>query len=160
MNVLTFEDILSRDGTLVYRTRGVSMEPMLRQNRDLVVIRVPSSRLKKFDVALYRRGREYVLHRVIKVCDGHYLIRGDNTYAVETVPDSAVIGVLTGFQRKGKEHDVGERSYRLYVRLWHALYPLRHAYVRFRRFAVRAAKKLGVLPYLKRVLKKGNAKGQ
>ena len=115
MNVLTFEDILSHDGTLVYRTRGVSMEPMLRQNRDLVVIRVPSSRLRKFDVALYRRGRNYVLHRVIKVCDGHYLIRGDNTYAVETVPDSAVIGVLTGFQRKGKEHDVSERGYRLYT---------------------------------------------
>ena len=159
MNVLTFEDILSHDGTLVYRTRGVSMEPMLRQNRDLVVIRVPSSRLRKFDVALYRRGRNYVLHRVIKVCDGHYLIRGDNTYAVETVPDSAVIGVLTGFQRKGKEHEVSERGYRLYVRIWHVLYPLRHACVLFRRFAVRAAKKLGVLPFLKRVLKKGNANG-
>ena len=37
---MTFEDILSRDGQLVYKTRGVSMEPMLRQNRDLVVIQV------------------------------------------------------------------------------------------------------------------------
>ena len=36
---MTFEDILARDGKLVYKTRGVSMEPMLRQNRDLVVIR-------------------------------------------------------------------------------------------------------------------------
>lgn len=64
---MTFEDILARDGKLVYKTRGVSMEPMLRQNRDLVVIRVPSSRLKKYDVALYKRGDNYVLHRVVGV---------------------------------------------------------------------------------------------
>ena len=82
MSVSTFEDILARDGRLVYKTRGVSMEPMLRQNRDLVVIRVPGSRLKKYDVALYKRGKDYVLHRVIGVADGHYLIRGDNNYAV------------------------------------------------------------------------------
>lgn len=27
----TFKEVLARDGVLVYRTRGVSMEPMLRQ---------------------------------------------------------------------------------------------------------------------------------
>ena len=35
----TFKEVLARDGVLVYRTRGVSMEPMLRQGRDLVTIR-------------------------------------------------------------------------------------------------------------------------
>ena len=75
----TFEEILARDGVLVYKTRGVSMEPMLAQGRDLVVIRVPSSRPGKNDVALYRRGESYVLHRVIDVRDGYYLMRGDNT---------------------------------------------------------------------------------
>ena len=94
----TFESLLARDGYLVYKTRGVSMEPMLRQNKDLVTIRVPVSRLQKYDVALYRRGDAYVLHRVIGVMPDHYRIRGDNTYAVETVPDSAVIGVLAGFE--------------------------------------------------------------
>ena len=34
----TFEEILSRDGRLIYKTRGVSMQPMLYQNRDLVII--------------------------------------------------------------------------------------------------------------------------
>ncbi|MBQ7195753.1 MAG: hypothetical protein IJS07_09010 [Bacteroidales bacterium] len=45
-----FEELLARDGYLVYKTHGVSMEPMLRQNRDLVTIRVPASHLKKYDV--------------------------------------------------------------------------------------------------------------
>lgn len=149
-----FETLLARDGYFVYRTRGVSMEPMLRQNRDLVTIRVPSSRLKKYDVALYKRGKVYVLHRVISVKDGYYLIRGDNTYALETVPDGAVIGVLDSFQRKGKLTGVENRGYQLYVRVWNAIYPLRVLRVRARRMAVKAARKSGVLPLIRKMLGK------
>ena len=140
----TFEEILSRDGTLVYRTRGVSMEPMLRQNRDLVIIQVPASRLKKYDVALYRRGNDYVLHRVMEVRPDHYLIRGDNTFSMENVPDEAVIGVLTGFRRKGKPVRIESAGYRFYVRFWQAVYPLRYVYWRCRRMAVRVARRMGI----------------
>ena len=148
----TFESILARDGRLVYKIKGVSMEPMLRQERDLVIIRVPSSRLKKYDVALYKRGKSYVLHRVIEVKDGYYLIRGDNTYALEHVPDEAVIGVLAGFTRKGKEHKVTDRGYLAYVRVWTAIYPLRSAGVRLIRLAKAAARKTGLTPVLKKML--------
>jgi signal peptidase I len=99
---MTFEDVLARDGYLVYRTRGRSMEPMLRQDRDLITARVPTGRLKKYDVALYKRGSAYVLHRVVGVRPDHYLIRGDNTYAIERVPDEAVIGVLSAFLRNSR----------------------------------------------------------
>lgn len=129
----TFEEILARDGVLVYKTRGVSMKPMLRQNRDLVEIRVPASRLRRYDVALYRRGKDYVLHRVIAVREDHYLIRGDNTYSLERVPDGAVIGVLSAFVRGGKRHSVDGTGYRIYARIWNALYPLRAAAVRVKR---------------------------
>ena len=116
-----FEELLARDGYLVYKTRGVSMKPMLRQNRDLVIIRIPACRLQTYEVALYRRGRSYVLHRVIGVEKDHYLIRGDNTYSVETVPDEAVIGVLTSFKRKGKTISTENRFYRFYVRFWNTI---------------------------------------
>lgn len=151
---MTFEELLKRDGRLVYRTKGVSMEPMLRQNRDLVTIRVPSSRLKKYDVALYTRGKDHVLHRVIGVEPDHYLIRGDNTYATEHVPDSAVIGVLSSFVRKGKEHAVTEPGYQRYVRFWDAIYPLRALRFRARRRAVGLARRLGILPTLKKLLRR------
>ncbi|MBQ6361731.1 MAG: S24/S26 family peptidase [Lachnospiraceae bacterium] len=157
MSELTFEEILARDGVLAYMIRGISMEPMLRQGRDLVVIRVPSSRLKKYDTALYRRGDSYVLHRVLAVKDGYYLIRGDNTYVPETVPDSAVIGVLTSFRRKGKEISADDPAYRFYARFWHAIYPLRVLRIRFRRSAAAALRKLGVLPIIKKILSKDGA---
>ena len=151
---MTFEDLLARDGYLVYRTHGTSMEPMLRQDRDLVTVRVPTGRLKKYDVALYKRGKAYVLHRVVGVKPDHYLIRGDNTYAIERVPDGAVIGVLSAFLRKGKNHDVNERGYRAYVRFWNAIYPLRHLYAFGRGVAVRLARRLGLLPLIKKALKR------
>ena len=138
------EEILYKDGRLVYKIKGVSMLPMLRQNRDVVVIRVPEGRLKKYDVALYRRGTAYVLHRVIRVEEHGYLIRGDNTYAPEKVPDGDVIGVLERFTRNGKTHTVDEPVVRLYARFWHGIYPARHLYIRVRRKLGRAARKLGL----------------
>ena len=122
---MTFEEILARDGRLVYRTRGVSMKPMLYQNRDLVCIRIPEGRLKKYDVALYKRKERYVLHRVVAVRDNYYLFRGDNTYTLEQVPDEAVIGVLESFVRDGRQRLVTDWDYRIYERIWNAVYPLR-----------------------------------
>ena len=138
----SFEELLERDGQLVYKTRGVSMLPMLHENQDLVIIAAKKSRLKKYDVALYRRGKSYVLHRVIAVNDGYYTIRGDNTYRLEFVPEEAVLGVLTGFVRKGKQHRDTDVGYRLYVRFWCAIYPLRSCYVRLRGRALRMASRI------------------
>ena len=153
----TFEEILARDGRLVYRAKGMSMEPMLRQNRDLVIISCPSGRLNPFDVALYRRGNLYVLHRVIEVKKDHYLIRGDHTFTLEKVPDVNVIGVLTGFQRKGKYYDTANPSYQRYVRFWHRIYPLRLALHRCRRLAAGIARKTGILPVIKKVLRRDSS---
>ena len=140
-----FEEILDRDGVLVYKVRGVSMLPMLRQDRDLVVISKQDRPLKKYDVALYKRGEAYVLHRVVAVREYEYLIRGDNTYSLEKVPYSAVLGVLTGFKRNGTMHSVADRTYVLYSYIWNALYPLRYAYRRARSLVSRTAKKLGFM---------------
>jgi len=99
-------------------TKGPSMRPMLRQGKDIVVITKPSGELKKGDVPLYKR-RNYdflVLHRILKVRDNDYIIRGDNTYSLEHVPKDYVVGVLKGFYRNGKYYDCNKsRSYKAYV---------------------------------------------
>lgn len=102
----TFKEVLARDGVLVYRTRGVSMEPMLRQGRDLVTIRAakPGERFHENDVVLYCQavGR-YVLHRIVGVGPAGYVILGDNCVAYERdVPFEDVLGILVSFVRDGK----------------------------------------------------------
>ena len=150
-----FEDLLEKDGRLVYKIKGRSMKPMLRENRDLVIVEVPSARLQKDDVALYKRGEQYVLHRVIAVGDGFYRIRGDNTYSLEHVSDEQILGVLTGFTRRGRNHAVTESGYRFYVRFWNFIYPLRFVWFHIKRGLKAVAEKLGIAPFLKKLLRRG-----
>ena len=124
-----FAEMLRRDGFLVYKTQGVSMRPLFKQNRDLVTIKPYHGRLKKYDVPLYpkKNGSGYLLHRIIEVRENDYVIRGDNTFVKEYgITDDDIIGVLTDFKRKGKSYSVSHTGYRLYARIWNSIYPLRH----------------------------------
>lgn len=120
------EQILAENGIYVGLTKGVSMQPMLRAGRDTILISPVKGRLKKYDVPLYRRGDDYVLHRVVKVCEKDYVICGDNCVAKEYgIADEQLVGVLSGFRRGDKYVSIDSRGYRLYARVWVASYPLR-----------------------------------
>lgn len=109
-------------GTVV----GNSMYPMLRSRRDTIVVRPCTGRLRQYDVALYKRGGKYVLHRVLEVRPEDYVIRGDNCLGKEYgIRDGDVLGVLTAFHRG--EHQVSLESswYKLYVQIWCKIFPLR-----------------------------------
>lgn len=140
----SIEEVLARDGYYVRTTVGVSMRPMLRNRRDRVIIRpVGEERLKRWDLPLYRRpDGKCVLHRIIDVKDGYYVIRGDNTYAKERVPDEWVIGVMSEFYR-GKRHVTAtQRSYRFYAAAWQTLYPIRYPFHLCRVLAAKVKHKL------------------
>ena len=122
-----FEDVIERDGRLVYTHVGDSMRPLIRQDMDILIIEKPHGRLKKDDVPLYKRDSgQYVVHRVRKVRDSDYVICGDNRYSKEYgITDRHIIGVLTAVVRDGKEIPITDLWYRLYVHLWCDLFPLR-----------------------------------
>ena len=121
----TIEEVLATNGKLVYRIKGTSMRPMLKQERDVVVIERPDGLLRRYDIPLYKSGENYVLHRVIRVRDGSYLIRGDNTEVDEQVPFDAVIGVLTAVSRNGKNLPADRPAFRIYAFFRVLFHPLR-----------------------------------
>lgn len=126
----TFEEYIREHGKLVYTNVGDSMKPLLTQNRDLLIVsQKPDSRLKKYDVPLYKRDNgQYVLHRILKVRDKDYVMCGDNRWQREYgITDRHIIGVMTGIVRKGKEISVTNVSYKIYVHLWCDLFYLRAA---------------------------------
>ena len=122
----SFEEELEKNGTLVFTNRGVSMMPLLRQDRDLMVIEKKGpERCRKYDVVLFKRGQKYVLHRILKVREQDYYIVGDNCRKGEYVKDEQILGILTQVVRDGKTITPEDPDYQRYVHLWCDLYPLR-----------------------------------
>lgn len=129
MNKSTFEAELAERGKIVYPNKGVSMMPLIRQDKDLMIIEKNKGRLKRYDGVLYkRRDGSYILHRVLKVREKDYVICGDNCVKKEYgITDENVIGVLTGVIRNGKTLSSTDKKYRLYVHLWCDLFYIRIA---------------------------------
>ena len=127
MSKSTFEEQLDKCGKLIYTNVGDSMMPLIRQDKDLLIIEKPEGRLKKYDVPLYRRDSgQYVLHRILEVRKNDYVICGDNRWAKEYgINDRHIIGVLTGIVRNGKTISVNDWRYRTYVRIWCGFFPIR-----------------------------------
>lgn len=124
----SIEELILSQGESISSTSGISMYPMLRHRRDMVVIEKVDRPLKKHDVPLYRaKSGKLLLHRILRVESDRYVIRGDNTYALEYVPKESVIGVLKEFHRNGKRYDCAtNKKYKVYVFFMRLFYPLRY----------------------------------
>ena len=143
-----FETVLNEKGVLVYTNKGVSMMPLLRQDKDIMVIKKQVSGYRKDDVVLYKRlNGQYVLHRITEVLgDGNYIIIGDNcpNNTAEKIPDSQILGILTEIKRDGKILSMNDKKYLSYVKT----VPLRRKLVPTKRFVRRG------LSFAKRGVKK------
>lgn len=116
---IRFEDILKRDGELVYRTVGTSMEPMLHENKSIVIIKAAKPEdLKPDDVILYKRHADgkYILHRLLWIRDNEFVTVGDNQWIKMTVRPDEILGVLTSYIDEGREIPVTDPEYLRYVR--------------------------------------------
>ncbi|MBR3289196.1 MAG: S24/S26 family peptidase [Clostridia bacterium] len=119
------EQILAETGIWVSTTSGRSMEPMLHDRRDTVVVEPAATRLCRYDVALYRSGGKLILHRVVRVLPDGYHIRGDHCDVTESVADRQILGVMTSFTRHGRRIDAQNRRYRAYAAVWTWVFPIR-----------------------------------
>ncbi len=146
IEITELEKTLSERGRAESFTSGGSMRPLLRENRDIAVIAKPAAPFRKNDVILYRRkgASKPILHRIIAIKDGKYVIRGDNTYKKERdITDKNILGVLVGVYRNGKYIDCEHsKGYKIYVFLMRACYPLRHLWFIFLRPLLSKIKRL------------------
>lgn len=113
-----FESEIQSKGYIVYTNEGDSMMPLLRQHKDIILIKKITAPLKKYDTVLFKRPNgAYVLHRIIKVCgNGQYKIAGDNRYFYDLVPEEWIIGILSEVIKDGRHISVDSEEYKKYVK--------------------------------------------
>ena len=135
MTKSSFEDIIGEQGRLIYTCVGDSMNPLIKEG-DLLVISNVTRPLKKYDIPLYKRDNgQYVLHRIIDIEHGGYVMCGDNRDIAERgIGDRHIIGVLTAVIRDGVESPVGYPITDLYTRLWYSSLSFRKLVFRAKRF--------------------------
>ena len=125
-NESQIKDALNSNAEIMVCTSGVSMYPMLRNRKDIVVLIKPTKKLKKNDVPLYQANGKLVLHRILRIKPEHIVIRGDNLIQKEYVDPKQIIAVLKGFYRNEKYYDCEKNiKYKIYVILMKITYPTR-----------------------------------
>ena len=121
------EDILEKEGYYASTSVGTSMLPFLRDRTDTVVIKKKTD-YHKYDVVLYKHNNKYVLHRIIRVLDDVYHIRGDNCHYDEYIKKEDIIGALVECYRGEQKVNLNSIFYKLYVCIRVYSYPIRSVF--------------------------------
>lgn len=128
---------------IIISTSGVSMKPLLYDKKKKyatqVLIKPVKERPVPGDLPIFMRiDGKYVIHRIVKEVtddDGNvklYYTRGDNCIGCEKVPPAAILGIVEEIYRKGRTIKVTDGGYRLYVRVWNAIFPVRRIWYKIR----------------------------
>ena len=96
-----FEDVLNKDGELIFTNVGYSMYPLIKQREDILTI-VKSNTYKKGDIVLYKSNVDhYVLHRILKIKKDKIILAGDyNYFKDKPITHNQILGLLTLIKKK------------------------------------------------------------
>lgn len=125
---IKIEDLLKKGEELVLLPVGVSMLPMLKHRKNQIIIESPKNPLMENDVVLFKRKNgQLVLHRIIRINNGEYIIRGDNCLDSEFgIQHNQIIGILKGFYKGPIYVDCDKNLiYKIYVILIRKIFYLR-----------------------------------
>ena len=104
----SFEEVLEKDGELIFTNVGYSMYPLIKQREDILRI-VKTDTFKKGDIILYKSNvGHYVLHRILKIKKDKIITAGDHNYRKDQpITKEQVLGKLVSIKKKdGKEIDL------------------------------------------------------
>lgn len=122
----TFEEEIQEKGFIVQTVRGVSMKPLLKERRDMVLLKEINVPLKKGDIILYKRSnKQYLLHRIIKINKDFIYVSGDRQGILESVHPNNVVAVVEMYYRKGKERKLNTVRYKFYKTFIYVTRPIR-----------------------------------
>lgn len=123
-NELFFKEVeaMIDDGLPVrIRMRGHSMRPLLREDRDIVVLqRCDVSELKRGDIVLFRYRGQHILHRILHIEADRFVLAGDGNYRTREHCSSheIVARAVQVIRRSGRIVKCDSARWRRQSRLW------------------------------------------
>ena len=117
------ERLLGEGGEVVITIRGNSMQPMLRDSREKVVLRrYEGDELQRGDVMLFRYRGGYVLHRVVSIEGERIVFAGDGNYKLyEQATTKDIVARMVAYVKDGRRVECTDREWLRYSRVGLAL---------------------------------------
>ncbi len=134
------EEAFLRDASFKINITGTSMNPLLYEKRDFVLIKKPQFPLEIGDIPLYRRNDgTFVLHRIVDKDEYGYVLCGDNQFILERgITDGNIIGVVCEMNINGMVVTLNDPKYikhkEKYINNVNSRYPLRRLRFKLSRF--------------------------
>ncbi len=114
------EETLRESGSVRFRVKGVSMQPLLRNEKDEVSLESRrNEELKRGDIILFKYQGRHILHRIIRVEASRFVLKGDNAVNCEYCSFRDIVGVVSRIHRlrpDGSYKDISISSLR--NRIW------------------------------------------
>ena len=128
------KEVIESGGEVSIIATGESMQPMLYNDIDSILLTKVTGKLKKYDLPFYqRKNGAFVVHRVVEVLDDEYVMCGDNQVIKEKgITDNQIIAIVKGFTRKNKKYNVTDKKYKLYCFVWVNSFIIRKKYRGFK----------------------------
>lgn len=128
-NILLGEvsEMLSEGRSVIIPTKGNSMLPFIRGEKDSVVLMKKNEVVEGDIVLAFVSGSRYVLHRIWSISGDDIELMGDgNICGHEYCRREDICGTVTEIIRKnGKKVDVSTAAFRRKSRIWLKLLPVR-----------------------------------
>ena len=111
------KEVIESGGEFTFYPHGTSMMPLIREGVDQVVL-VKADTVKAGDAVFYLRDNgQFVLHRIVKVKNGEYIMCGDNQVGLEYgITDKHILAKMKAVIRDGQIIDETNAKYRRYIK--------------------------------------------
>ena len=110
-------EVIESGGEFTFFPHGTSMMPLIREGVDKVVLVKPKD-VKLGDAVFYLRDNgQFVLHRIVKIKNGEYVMCGDNQFVLEYgITDKHILAKMKAIIRDGEIIDETNEKYRKYIK--------------------------------------------
>ena len=112
------QDVLARGALFRFQAKGRSMSPFVK-DQDILTLTTPNQKPPAVgDIAAVRRRdrNALIVHRIVKISQDGYLLKGDNQRKPDGVfPNNDIIGIVSSIKRNKKKACFCSRPARLLI---------------------------------------------